>query len=65
VLKKIEKEALALIFSVKRFPRYLNGRNFALITDQKPLVTIMGPKKGILSLAVARLQKMGNFVVSL
>jgi len=34
-----------------------NGRNFTLITDQKPLVTIMGPKKGILSLAVAHLQK--------
>ena len=54
---QLEKEALALIFGVKMFHRYLYGRNFTLITDHKPLVTIMGPKKGIPSLAAARLQR--------
>ena len=54
---QLEKEALALIFGVKRFHRYLYGCNFTLITDHKPLVTIMGPKKGIPSLAAACLQR--------
>ena len=54
---QLEKEALALIFGVKKFHRYIYRRNFTLITDHKPLVTIMGPKKGIPSLAAARLQR--------
>ena len=54
---QIEKEALALIFGVRRFHQYLYGRNFTLVTDHKPLTTILGPKKGIPSLAAARLQR--------
>ena len=54
---QLEKETLALIFGIKKFHRYLNGRNFTLITDHKPLTTILGPKKGIPSLAAARLQR--------
>ena len=53
----LEKEALALIFGVQKFHRYLYGRKFNLITDHKPLTTILGPKKGIPSLAAARLQR--------
>ena len=54
---QLEKEALALTFGVKKFHRYLYGHNFTLITDHKPLVTIIGPKKGIPSLAAAHLQR--------
>jgi predicted aspartyl protease len=54
---QLEKEALALIFGVKNFHRYLYGRMFTLITDHRPLTTILGPKKGIPSLAAARLQR--------
>ena len=54
---QLEKEALALIYGVKKFHQYIYGRQFVLITDHKPLMTILGPKKGIPSLAAARLQR--------
>ena len=54
---QIEKEALALVFGVRRFHQYLYRRKFILVTDHKPLTTILGPKKGIQPLAAARLQR--------
>ena len=54
---QLEKEALSLVFGVKKFHQYLYGRKFTLITDHKPLTTILGPKTGIPSLAAARLQR--------
>ena len=54
---QIDKEALALVFAVKKFHTYLYGRKFVLVTDHKPLVTLLGPKKGIPPLAAARLQR--------
>ena len=54
---QLEKEALSLIFGIKKFHRYLYGCKFTLITDHQPLTTILGPKKGIPSLSAARLQR--------
>ena len=54
---QIEKEALALVFGVHKFHQYLYGRKFTMVTDHKPLMAILGPKKGIPSLAAARLQR--------
>ena len=54
---QLEKEALSLIFAVRKFHPYLYGRKFTLYTDHKPLVTIFGPKKGVPTLAAARLQR--------
>ena len=54
---QLEKEAQSLIFGIKKFHQYLYGRRFTLITNHKPLTTILGPKKAIPSLAAARLQR--------
>ena len=53
---QIQKEALSLIYAVQKFHQYLYGRSFVLVTDHKPLTTILGHKAGIPSLAAARLQ---------
>jgi len=54
---QVEKEALALVFGVKKFHNYIYGRKFTLITDHKPLTTILGPKQGVPTLAAARMQR--------
>jgi len=54
---QIEREGLGIIFGVTRFHLYLYGRKFELITDNKPLAIIIGPKKGIPSIAAMRLQR--------
>ena len=54
---QLEKEALAMIFGVKKFHKYLCGRTFTLVTDHKPLTSILGAQSGIPTLAAARLQR--------
>ena len=46
---QIEKEALSIILGVKMFHKYL-------LTDHKPLETILGPQTAVHTLAVLRMQ---------
>ncbi|KAL9954552.1 hypothetical protein ACROYT_G042105 [Oculina patagonica] len=55
---KIDKEALAIMFGLKRFCLYLYGRHFTILTDHKPLERILGPKTAIPSLTAMRLQRL-------
>jgi hypothetical protein len=54
---QIEREALAIIFAVRKFYLYLYGRKFTLITDNKPLTAIFGPKTSLPILAAERMQR--------
>ena len=54
---QIEKEALSLVFGVRKSHQYLYGRKFVLVTDHRPLTSVFGPKRGIPTLAAARLQR--------
>ena len=53
---QVEKEALALIFAVKKIHKMLFGRHFTLLTGHKPLLSIFGSKKGIPVYSASRLQ---------
>ena len=54
---QIEKEALALVFAVRKFHRYVYGRRFMLLTDHKPLLSIFGSKVGVSAHSANRLQR--------
>ena len=54
---QIEREALGIIFGVRKFHHYLYGRQFTLLTDHRPLTTILSPCKATPSMAAARMQR--------
>jgi hypothetical protein len=54
---QIEKEGLAIVYSLRKFHHFLFGRQFLLHTDHKPLLHLMGPKQGIPLHAVSRLSR--------
>ena len=53
----IKKEALAIMFGIRKFHQYLFGRRFSLLTDHRLLTLLLGLKRGILVLAASRLQR--------
>ena len=53
----IEKEGLALVFSVKKFHHYLFGHKFTIYTDHKPLLGLFGENKGIPDRSAARIAR--------
>ena len=53
---QLEKQAASLIFGIYKFHKHRYAKKFSLITDIKPLIAIQGPKKGIPTLAAARMQ---------
>jgi hypothetical protein len=52
-----EKEALALVYGVKTFERFLIGRTFQLFTDHQPLTFIFNPTRALSATATARIQR--------
>ena len=59
---QINKEALAIIWAVRKFHTYFYGRDFVLVTDHKPLTAIFNPERDLPALNVARLQRCALFL---
>lgn len=59
---QIDKEALAIVFGVSKFNKYLYGYKFTIRCDCKPLTSIFGPKKGIPVMTAGRLQRYAIFL---
>ena len=54
---QLDKEALSIIFGVKRFQQYLQGRQFTIMSDHKPLEYLLGENKPVPVLASARIKR--------
>ena len=52
---QLEKEALAIIFAVKKFHCYLIGRHFTIESDHQPLKTLFGETSKIPNMASSRI----------
>ena len=61
---QLEREGLAIVFGLAKFHKYVYGRKITIITDNKPIARIFGPKKAIPSLAAARLQRWAMILMS-
>ena len=55
---QLEKEALAMVFALRKFHYYLWGQaNFTVITDHKPLLGLFSSTKAIPPMASGRIQR--------
>ena len=54
---QLDKEALAVLFRVKKFHCYLYGRHFVVRSDHQPLYHLLNEAKSIPAMASAHLQR--------
>ena len=54
---QLDKEALAIMFGVKKFHSFLYGRHFQIYSDHQPLRYLLSESKGVPAMAASRLQR--------
>jgi len=54
---QLEREALGIVFGVRRFHKFLYGRHFVIYTDCHPLTSLLAPHAAVPMMASARLQR--------
>lgn len=59
---QIDKEALAIVWAVQKFFKYLYARRWTLITDHKPLTQILHPEKSLPVLCISRMANYADFM---
>ena len=61
---QIDREALAIVWAVKRFHIYLYGRKFTLVTDHKALTHIFNVNRAIPEMSAARITRWSIFLMN-
>ena len=61
---QLEKEALAIVFGVRRFHKYVYGRSFTITTDHKPLLGLLSELKNIPPMASPRIIRWSLFLAN-
>ena len=61
---QVEREALGLVFALRKFHNYVYGRHFTLVTDHKPLLGIFSCDKAIPAMATGRIQRWCLFLTA-
>lgn len=54
---QLDKEGLAVVFGVKKIHKYLYGRQFAIVTDHKPLISLFSEMRAIPQMTSPRIQR--------
>ncbi|XP_031336222.1 uncharacterized protein K02A2.6-like [Photinus pyralis] len=59
---QIDREATAIYWGMRKFFHYCYGRKFTLITDNKPLTSILHPNKDLPATSAVRLLHYANYL---